>query len=150
MADIQYQGFKKALVEGLLDGTPDIRLMLCMSSFTGESEEDAVYLDDITTLDEFDGVGYQQIDCANVAFDYDSDDDEYQLIFDAGEFNAEDETVAAGSDDATYLVHYLYVDGGSGDIILASTDAGGLPFNAVGTAITYTPGATGTLYLGDA
>ena len=107
-------------------GTPDIRLMLCMASFTGESEEDAVNLEDITTLDEFDGVGYQQVDCANVAFDYDSDDDEYQLTFDAGEFNAEDEAVAAGTDDATYLVAKLYVDGSeANDIILASTTRAG-------------------------
>ena len=53
-----------------------------------------------------------------------------------------------GSDDATYLVAQLHLDGTeANDIILVSTTSGGLPFNAVGTAISYTPNAAGMVYL---
>lgn len=147
MGDVIYQGMHYALVEGLLAGSPDIRLMLVMSGFTGETEEDAINLADISTLDEFDGIGYLQIDCANVDFSYDAADDEYQLTFDPAEFNAGAGSVAAGSDDAMGMVVYLYVDGtDANDIILGYTDAGGFPLNGTGTAITYTPHADGLLY----
>lgn len=148
MADTIFQGYFKALVEGDLDGTPDIRLKLVMGGFTGATEEDAINLDDISDLDEFDGVGYQEIDCANVTFTYDATDDEYQLKFDADEFNAASGTVAAGSDDYEGLFVYLYVDGTSAnDICLGHTTSGGFPGQATNQAITYTPHADGLNFL---
>jgi len=151
MADVIYQGLLKALVEGDLDGAPDIRLMLVMSDFSGGTEEDAINIDDITTLDECDGAGYQEIDCANVTFTYDSTDDQYQLTFDPGEFNAPSGTVAQGSRQNIGIVVKLHVDGtDANDVILAFTDSGGFPFDGVGTAVTYTPHADGMLYLGAA
>jgi len=76
MADVIYQGMHYALVEGLLSGTPDVRLMLVMSGFTGETEEDAINIADISTLDEFDGIGYVEITCQNLTFTYDTASDE--------------------------------------------------------------------------
>lgn len=151
MGDVIYQGLQKALVDGDLAGSPDVRLMLVMSNFSGETEEDSINIADITTLDEYDGAGYQEIDCASAAFAYDATDDEYQFTCDADEFNAGGGTVAAGSRQATGIVGKLHVDGtDANDIILFFTDSGGFPFDGVGTAVSYTPHTDGVFYLGAA
>jgi len=148
MADTIFQGFQYALVQGLLASAPDVRLKLVMSSFTGASEEDAINLDDITTIDEFDGIGYQEIDCASVTFAYDSTANEYQLDFEDDEFNASGGTSTPGSDDAIGMLLYLYVDGTeANDIALAYTTSGGFPFNASNNAIALTVNSSGFAYL---
>lgn len=147
MADIIFQGGMKALVDGDL-AAPDLRGKLVMSDFTGAAEEDAINLDDITTIDEFDGTGYVELDAASVAVAYDSTADEYQWTFDPGYFNADDDegVVSAGSDDWIGILWYLYVDGtDANDIAVAFEDTG--TGNGVGTAILYTPDETGPLYL---
>jgi len=146
MADIIFQGGFKALVDGDLEGAPDIRLKLVMSAFS--AEVDAINLEDFANIDEFDGLGYQEIDCENVDFSYDSAEDEYQLTFDAAEFNADGETVTPGSDDAEGLLVYLYVDGtDANDIAIGYTDSGGFPVTGANTAIQYTPNPDGLLVL---
>ena len=151
MAEVIYQGGMKALVEGLLDGAPDIRLMLVMSAFTGVSgggEEDAITLSDFAVIDEFDGIGYLQIDCTTVDFSYDAAANEYQLTFDADEWNAALGSVAPGSDDAIGILVKLYVDGtDANDIAVGFTDTGGFPFNAANGTLSYTPHVDGMLYL---
>lgn len=148
MADIIFQGGYKALVDGLLASAPDIRLRLVMSSFSGATEEDSINVADLSTVDEFDGLGYLEIDCANVSFAYDSTENEYQLTFDADEFNASGGTVSPGSDDAIGILVVLNVDGtDANDYLIGFTDSGGFPFNGANTAITYTPSADGILVL---
>ena len=151
MADVIYQGGMKALTEGLLDGAPDIRLMLVMSAFTGVSgggEEDSINLADFGVIDEFDGLGYLQIDCASVTNTYDATANEFQLTFDAAEWNAPAGTVAPGSDDAIGILVKLYVDGtDANDIAVGFTDTGGFPFNAANGTLSYTPHVDGMIYL---
>lgn len=150
MADIIFKGGYDALVQGLLDGAPDIRLALVMSGFTGATagQEDSVNVADLTDLDEFDGFGYQRLDAENVSFAYDATENEYQLTFDPGEFNADGETVTPGSDDAIGIVVILNVDGtDANDMLIGFTDSGGFPFNGANTVIQYTPHADGMLVL---
>lgn len=148
MSDVVFQGFHHAQQQGLLDSAPDVRLMLVMSGFTGETEEDAVNLDDITTIDEFDGIGYQRIDCANVDFSYDTSADEMRLDFDDDEFNATDGSSTPGSDDAVGILAYLHVDGTeANDIALGFTGSGGFPFNAANNAIQLKVPATGLMFV---
>lgn len=148
MADIIFQGGYKALVDGLLASAPDIRLRLVMSGFSGASEEDSIYVADLTTVDEFDGIGYLEIDCANVSMAYDSAENEYQLTHDAAEFNASGGTVSPGSDDAIGILVVLNVDGtDANDYVIGFTDSGGFPLTGANTAITYTPNADGILVL---
>jgi len=144
MTDQLYQGGYYAVVNGLLAGSPDVRLKLVTADFSYDPDD--IYLQD-GTLGEFDGIGYQEIDCQNVSFAYDAAEDEYQLTFDADEFNASGGTVTPGSQDATGIAIYLYVDGGAGDILIGYTDSGGFPFNAANTEILYTPHADGMLVL---
>jgi len=149
MGDTIYQGGYKALVDGDLAGAPDIRLALVMSSFSGDgAEEDSINVADFGTLDEFDGIGYQRLDAENVTFAYDATEDEYQLVFDAGEFNASGGTVTPGSDDAIGILVILNVDGtAANDMAIGFTDSGGFPLNGANTVIAYTPHADGMLVL---
>ncbi|MFV2062598.1 MAG: hypothetical protein ACC726_03680 [Chloroflexota bacterium] len=151
MADVIYQGGMKALADGDLQTAPDIRLMLVMGSFSGVSgggEEDAINMADFAVLDEFDGIGYQEIDAANVTFTYDAVANEYQLKFDAGEFNAPAGSIAPGSGDYIGLLVKLYVDGTlANDIAVGFTQSGGFPANAANGAIAYTPDTAGALFL---
>lgn len=148
MADVIYQGGMKALVEGLLQDDCDLRIMLVAENFTGQTEEDAINIADFTTVDEFSGAGYIELDCQNVTMAYDSDADEYRLDFDAGEFNADGSTVAPGPRDAIGILVKLRVDGTeANDIAVAFSDSGGFPLNGVNTAITFTPPSGGLLAL---
>jgi hypothetical protein len=151
MADVIYQGGMQALADGDLKTAPDIRLMLVMGAFSGVSgggEEDAINMADFAVLDEFDGIGYQEIDCANVTFTYDATDNEFQLKFDAAEFNAPAGSVAPGSGDYIGLLVKLYVDGTlANDICVGFTQDGGFPANAANGALAYTPDSGGAIYL---
>ena len=148
MGDTIYQGGMQALLQGLLNGTPNVRFKLVMSGFTGETQEDAVNLDDITTIDEYDGVGYQELAPGDVAFAYDATDNELQMSTAGGQFNASGGTVGPSSDEAHGMLIYLYVDGTeANDIVIAFTTNGGFPWNGVNTAVTWTPDADGAIYL---
>ena len=148
MSDVIFQGWHYAQQQGLLTANPDVRLKLVMSGFTGASEEDAINVDDITTLDEFDGLGYQEVDCENPAFAYSTSDNEMQLDFDNDEFNESGGSVTPGSDDAIGIFVYLYVDGtDANDIALGFTDAGGFPFNASNSAINLSIPVGGLMFV---
>lgn len=151
MPNVIFRGGKQALLEGLLDGTPDLRGQLVMSGFTGLTEEDAVNVADITTVDEFDGTGYQEIDPDNVAVAYDPTANEFQWSFDPAYFNASEDagSVDSGTDDWIGILWRLHVDGTeANDIVVAFEDTG--TGNGVGTAVLYTPHADGAFYLGSA
>jgi hypothetical protein len=141
---VLFKGFYTALEAGSL-ASPDIRHMLVMSSFSGETEEDAVTLSDITTLDEFDGIGYAQLDAASVTTGYVDADDEWQLDHADGDFGTD---VAPGSDDIYGMLTYLYVDGDpANDIVLGFTKDGGFGVNANNGALTLTLPAGGLLFI---
>ena len=120
----RYAGYEQARSAGDLEGTPDLRVKLCMSGFTFTA--DAVNLAD-GTLDEFDGANYVEYDAttrgrglrlrlptsASITCD-NGDGDEFGTAS------------ASGSEPPSVLVVYLYVDGtAANDIILASSDDGG-------------------------
>jgi hypothetical protein len=147
MAAVIYKGFYTALQAGDLAGTPDIRCLLTMGSTTCETEEygDIVNLSDFTDIDEFDGVGYTQLDCASVTFAYVDADDEMQLDFADGSFG---DPVAPGSDDISGMLVYLCVDGDpDNDIALGWTDQGGFGVNASNGSLDLTLPATGLMFV---
>jgi hypothetical protein len=145
MGDVIYKGFYQALADGSLETTPDVRLLLVMSGFTGETEEDAINLADITSLDEFDGIGYGRLDLANVTTGYVDADDEWQLDADDGDFG---DPVAPGSDVIYGLVAYLHVDGtAANDVILGFTDSGGFGINANNGPLNIVLPAGGLLFV---
>lgn len=140
-----FKGFYQALAGGDLETTPDVRCKLVMSSFSGETEEDAVNLSDITTLDEFDGIGYAELDCADVTTGYVDADDEWQLDFTDGNFGTD---VAPGSDVIYGMLVYLYVDGTeANDVALGFTKEGGFGVNAANGSLNLTLPAGGLMFV---
>jgi hypothetical protein len=145
MADTIFRGFYQALEAGLLTGSPDVRVKLVMGSFSGEAEQDAVHVGDLTNIDEFDGLGYGELDCANVTAGYVDAADEWRLGFDAAEFG---DPVAPGSDVITGLLAILHVDGDPDhDHVLGFTDAGGFGVNANNGPLSLTLPAAGLLFV---
>jgi hypothetical protein len=143
MADQLYKGFYQALEQGLLEGAPDIRVRLFMSGFT--ADEDCVNVSDAADLDEFDGVGYAEIDAANVVAGYVDGSDEWQLDFDDDLFG---DPVAPGSDDIEGMYVVLNVDGDpDNDILLGSTTTGGFGVNASNGALNLTLPASGLMFV---
>ena len=145
MAAVVFKGFYTALQAGSLAGTPDIRHKLTMGDTTCDTEEDSVYLSDFTDIDEFDGVGYTELDAASVTFAYVDADDEMQLDFTSpASFG---DPVAPGSDDISGMLTYLYVDGDpDNDIALGWTDQGGFGVNAANGALSLTLPAGGLMF----
>lgn len=141
MADIIFAGYHEARDAGLLAGTPDIRLALVMSGFTGDA--DSVNVADVT-LDEFDGVGYARLDAASVTAGYVDADDEWQLAMASGDFG---DPVAPGSDVIAGMVAILNVDGtAANDYILGFTDTGGFGVNANNGPLNLTIPAAGLMF----
>lgn len=139
-----FKGFYEALQAGDLAGTPDVRVKLTMGDTTCDTEEDSVNLSDFTDIDEFDGVGYTEIDAASVTFAYVDADDEMQLDFADGDFG---DPVAPGSDDISGMLVYLYVDGDpDNDVALGWTDQGGFGVNAANGALSLTLPAAGLMF----
>lgn len=68
MSNFIFPEFRKALAQQLVDVEGDEwRAALLMSNATVLDDADAEFVDDITTLDEFDGAGYARETLASVA-----------------------------------------------------------------------------------
>jgi hypothetical protein len=123
MAIVWFEGGITAAANGDLIGAPDLRGRLTMGSTTCDTE-DAVNIADFTTVDTFDGVGYSDIDFANVASAYDAATRKWQWTADNGNCGT---MVAEGTDDTSGMLILLRVDGtDANDIAIAWTDEGGL------------------------
>jgi len=143
MANVIFKGFYQAFEAGSL-AAPDVRIRLVMSATTCDTEEDAINLADFTAIDEFDGVGYTELDCASVTTAYSDSADEWQLDFADGSFG---DPVAPGSDVIQGMLVYLYVDGtAANDIALAYTDSGGFGVNANNGALDLSVPASGLMF----
>ena len=56
-----YTGAKERLANGNLDwDASDIRVLLAMTNTTADTDQDALTLSGITTMDEYDGTGYSR------------------------------------------------------------------------------------------
>lgn len=61
MATKVYNTGKQEILEGWLASGADLRVILCMTNTTADTEnDDIVYVDDIATLDEHDGDNYER------------------------------------------------------------------------------------------
>jgi hypothetical protein len=128
MANQVFQGFYEALAAGLLEGTPDIRLMLTMPGF--DCDDDSVHPADATDLDEFDGVNYVEIDAAGVVSGYVEASDHWAIDCDDDSFGTD---VVAGSGIMEGIVVKLYVDGTDANDYILGRVTEGLPgVNAAG------------------
>ena len=118
-------GFEQARQDGLLDGSPDIRVGLGMSGFSATAA--AEHVDDVT-LDEYDGAGYTRYDATGVAIAYDSGSDQWRITCDNGDGDEFGTTVAVGGEPSpSVLFVILRIDGNpANDWFLGWSDEGTL------------------------
>lgn len=142
MADFWYTPAKQKLAKADLDfDTVDLRIKLCMSDTTCDSEQDAVNLAAFTTIDECDGSGYTMLDLAGISVNQDDANNRSEIDYNDGTFGA---AVGAGTRSVVGMLYFVRVDGTTAnDYPVAWKDV--TPFNGNGGAINLTVNAEGLL-----
>jgi hypothetical protein len=106
--------------------TIDLRVMLLMTNTNAVAvRKTAVHLDDITTLDEFDGGGYTAggIPLTNTVLAYDADNDRIELTMDASEWDP----LSAGTRDIAGALIIKFVTDETDSPVIKWFDDGGFP-----------------------
>lgn len=129
-----YTGAKEKIAKGDLDwdeGVLDARTLLVMSNTTADTDQDALTLSGIGTLDEYDGSGYSRATLASQVVTRDDPNNRAELSATSPiSFGA---TVAAGTRQAVGCVVYAHVDGtAANDWPIAFIDTGGFPVDGGG------------------
>lgn len=142
MADFWYTPAKQKLAKGDLDfDTADLRVKLCMSNTTCDTEQDAANLAAFTTIDAYDGSGYTDIDLAGIAVNQDDPNNRSEIDYNDGSFGA---TVGAGTRQWVGMLYYVRVDGtNANDYPVAWKDL--TAANGNGGAVNLTVNAEGLL-----
>lgn len=142
-----YTGAKERLAKGDLDfdeAGNDIRVMLVMTNTTADTDQDALTLSGITTLDEYDGAGYSRAALASQVVTRDDANNRAEVSATSPvSFGA---TVAAGTRQAAGALVYRHVDGtAANDQPIAYIDTGGFPLNGGGGPFELAINAEGLL-----
>jgi hypothetical protein len=122
VADLVYTPAKERLLKGEIDFVnDDIRVMLVMTNTTADTDEDAEFLSDVGTLDEFDGAGYTAggVQLGSKAVTRDTTNDR-------GEFDAADarwDSLSAGTRSIEAAVLYKSVTDASDSPVIAHIDS---------------------------
>lgn len=144
MANFWFTNAKLKLAKGDLDfDTADIRAKLLMSNttVTTAGQEDATNLAGITTLDEYNGSGYTELDLASVSVTADNTNNRAEIDYADGSFGT---TVAAGTRNWVGILYYCRVDGTTtNDYPVAWVDL--TPANGNGGAVNLVINAEGLL-----
>lgn len=131
---------------GLLNSTVltgDVRAALVMSNTTADTDEDATFLADIGTLDEYDGSGYARQALTAEAFAVDTATDRFKFSADPFVFAG----LGVGTRQCVGLLLYLHVTNSSDSKPLFYIDGAGFPFDGNGEDVSFTPSADGISYL---
>lgn len=115
--------------------TGDIRALLVMSNTTADTDEDAQFIADVTTLDEYDGAAYARVALTGEAFAIDAVNDRWE--FDANAFTFS--SLGVGTRQCVGLVLYLHVTNDADSEMLFYFDGTGFPFDGNGADVTFTP-----------
>jgi len=143
-----YTGAKEKIAKGTLNwlesGGIDARVLLAMSNTTADTDQDALTISGIGTLDEYDGSGYSRAQIAAQAVTRDDPNNRAELSGTSPiSFGA---TVGAGSRSAAGAVVYAHVDGtAANDWPIAWIDTGGFPINGGGGPFQIAINAEGLL-----
>lgn len=142
MADFWYTPAKQKLAKGDLDfDTADLRVKLCMSNTTCDTEQDAANLAAFTTIDEYDGSGYTMLDLASVSVNEDDPNNRSEIDYADGTFGS---AVGAGTRSWVGMLYFVRVDGtAANDYPVAWKDL--TTANGNGGAVNLTVNAEGLL-----
>lgn len=142
-----YTPAKERLAKGDLDfdeAGNDIRVMLCMTNTTADTEQDAGTIAAFTTLDEYNGAGYARAALASQVVNRDDPNNRAEIS--ATSPISFGSTVAAGTRSAQGALVYRHVDGtAANDQPIAWIDDGGFPVNGGGGPFELAINAEGLL-----
>lgn len=134
---------------GLLNSTVltgDLRAALVMTNTTADTDEDAEFMDDFGTLDEYDGSAYARVALTSEAFAVDTANDRFKFSNGSVTFS----TLGAGTREAQAMIIYLHVADDTDSKPLFYIEPGGFPVAGNGNDLVLTPHADGTAYLRNA
>ena len=146
MADFAYTyGLLKIGLGDVHWDTDDIRFIMVMTNTTADTERDKTFIDQFTTLDEFDGGGSHPPSFANrealvnqaMAVDEPND---------RAEFDADNHPVSsipAGTRAIQGIIVYFHVTNDAASVPLLWIDSGGFPFTANGGDLVFSWNAEG-------
>lgn len=144
MASHMFNKAKQLIASGGIDlDTDDIRVALCMTNTTADTENDGdSYVGDLTTLDEMDGANYVRKQLANEAVNLDDPNDR-------AEFDADDVTwssLGAGTRSMAGALIYKHVTNDADSPLIAWVEFAA-PVTADGSNFTIQWNAEGILQL---
>jgi len=143
MANFAYTHGKTKLMNGSIDlSSDDIRVLLVSSDTTADTEEDKEFVDNLTTLDEFDGANYVRKALASEAVAADEANDR-------GEFDADNVTwtaLGAGTRELTGIVVFMHVTNDTDSPLIAYIHDD-LPITPGGGDVTISWNAEGILQI---
>jgi len=125
----------------LQEAGADVRVGLCMTNTTMDTEEDIEFVGSVTTLDEMDGANYVRKQCESQTVTADTTNNR-------GEFDFADITwtnLGAGTRQVAGFFIYIYVTNDADSPVLAWVDSGGFPFSANGGNFTIQVNAEGAI-----
>jgi hypothetical protein len=130
MADFAYTYGLAAIMEGSVDWEDDtIKVALIMTNTTADTENDKTFMDQFTTLDEFDGAGYSRQTIA-ITQSEDTTNDRAEANADA---NTTFSSIGAGTRNVQAMVVYKHVTNDSDSIPLLFIDSpAAFPYTADG------------------
>ena len=142
MASFWYDHAAYLITNGGLDwDTHDIRVALCMTNTTADTEKDKALMNAFTTLDEYDGANY-----ARKALTESTAEDNTNH---RGTMDATDITwtaLGAGTRNAQGMLVYRHVTNDTDSIPIMWIDSGGFPLTGNGGDVTVTWNAAGVSY----
>ncbi|MGV0985000.1 MAG: hypothetical protein ACOYB2_10625 [Limnohabitans sp.] len=119
--------------------TADIRLALLMENTTATSDVTAQVIDDIVTLDEYDGAGYTRKTCTGNVVTQDDLNGMAKFMVDPVTWVG----LGVGTRQCVGVLVYAHVTDDTDSIPVAFIDSGGFPFDGDGTNVVFTPNAYG-------
>ncbi len=122
--------------------TGDVRAALVMSNTTADTDEDAEFIADIGTLDQYDGSGYARVALSAEAWAAVLATDRFKFSADPIVFA----TLGVGTRQCVGLLLYLHVTNDADSKPLIYIDGTGFPFDGNGANVTFTPHADGVMY----
>lgn len=139
-----YDNAKRAFFAGELDlDSNDIRVIICMTNTTADTDFTADTIGGIGTLDEHNGTNYVRKACASEAISEDNTAHRAEFTFSAITWTA----LGAGTRQLAGFLVYKHVTNDSDSIPLIWIDTGGFPFASNGGDVTFTPNADGVLQI---
>lgn len=125
----------------------DVRALLVMTNTTADTDEDAEFIADIGTLDEYDGATYARVALASEDLSADGANDRAIMTATSPITFA---TLGVGTRQCQAVVLYRHVTNDADSELIAYIDGTGFPFDGNGENVSLNIGANGLIRIRNA